>query len=203
MSEEITSSSTKWDERYLEPGYVWTSDPNLFLVEFAGSLSPGTALDLGSGEGRNAIWLASKGWNVTASDFSKVGIEKTIQRAKSQGLQINTVIEDAANFKTEELFDLVILMYLHTEASIRPKIFSAAFQALKPGGSILVVGHDVDNLEHGYGGPPKLEYLWSSEIVAELLPGIIFEFNGKRKRSVETDNGTKNAIDCVGWGKKP
>lgn len=202
MTEEIINSSTKWDERYRQPGNVWTTDPNIFLVEFVESLSPGTALDLGSGEGRNAVWLASKGWNVTASDFSKIGIEKTIQRANSQGLQLNTVVQDAANFKTEELFDLVIMMYLHTDAFVRPKIFTSAFQALKPGGNILIVGHDVDNLEHGYGGPPKMEFLWSPEIISELLPGIDFEFNGKRKRPVTTDDGIKDAIDCVGWGKK-
>ncbi len=202
MSEEIINSSNQWDERYLQPGYVWTSEPNIFLVEFTQNLSPGTALDLGSGEGRNAIWLASMGWEVTASDFSKIGIEKTIQRANLEGVQLKTVVQDAANFKTEEPFDLVIMMYLHTEPSTRSKIFKSAFEALKPGGYILIVGHDVDNLEHGYGGPQKLEFLWSPQILSELLPGIDFEFNGKRNRPVTTDSGIKNAIDCVGWGKK-
>ncbi len=118
------------------------------------SLAPGRALDLACGEGRNALWLAGKGWQVTAVDFSAVGLEKARRLASERELELILVEADVVEWEPPVAsFDLVVLMYLHLPAGARRRVLGAATRGLAPGATLLVVGHDSTNLTEGVGGP--------------------------------------------------
>jgi SAM-dependent methyltransferase len=191
--------SEAWDERYGSQELVWSAEPNRFLVEEAMGMPPGRALDVACGEGRNAIWLATRGWEVTAFDFSKVAIEKAGRIAERSGVAVAWRVADAV---VEELevaaFDLVLVFYLHLEGEQRKRAFASSAGAVKTGGTLLVVGHDASNLAHGWGGPQDPSVLYSAqEVVADIEDGFEIEKAGPVDRHVETEDGTKTAIDVL------
>ena len=104
--------SATWDERYSTSELIWTGRANQFVEAHLGDLEPGTAVDLGAGEGRNAVWLASRGWTVTAVDFSKVGLDKAHHLAAEHGVEITTEQADATAWDPHAPVDLVVLSYL-------------------------------------------------------------------------------------------
>lgn len=189
-----------WDERYGSRELVWSAGPNRFVEEELRGLAPGRAADLGAGEGRNAIWLAEQGWDAVAVDFSPVGLEKARELAERRGVTVETRVADLT---TEELdpgsYDLVLIAYLQLTAATLTPIHRMAARALKPGGTVLVVGHDADNLEHGVGGPPDAAVLLTVEqVVSDLeAEGLSIQRADQVKREVETDEGTRRAIDTL------
>jgi SAM-dependent methyltransferase len=190
--------SASWDARYQAADLVWGGEPNRFVAaEFAG-LQPGRALDLGAGEGRNAIWLADLGWRVTAVDFSAVAIERGRQIARARGLTVDWVLADVRDFVPEPgAFDAVIVAYLHLVSSELSPVLHRAAAALAPGGQILVIGHDLTNLEEGVGGPQDPEILYAPEAIAAQLSGLEIRHAERVRRPVVTDEGTKDAIDTL------
>lgn len=164
---------TDWDLRYSAAGLVWTTRPNRFLVAEALPLAPGRALDLASGEGRNAVWLAERGWTVTAVDFSAVGLEKGRAMADRRGVGVEWVHADLTGWAAPEAaFDLVCALYLQVPAADRTPVMRAAARALAPGGALVVVAHDIRNLDHGVGGPQNPAVLYGPEDVLADLDGI-------------------------------
>ena len=164
--------ATDWDERYLTRPALWSDEANLFLVEELSELRPGRALDLGCGEGRNTLWLAQRGWSVVGVDFSSVAIERARSLAVERGLDAEFLIDDAVRFQTAAEFDLVIVFYLQLpEAEVRTMLRNAV-AAVAPGGTLLVVAHDLDNLEHGHGGPPSPDVLYTVEMVTTEIEGL-------------------------------
>ena len=126
--------SAEWDRRYAGRELVWTSEPNRFLVREAEGLPPGTALDLASGEGRNAVWLAERGWKVTGVDFSAVGLEKGAGLAAARGVDVEWVLADLLDYRPEaEAFELVIVFYLQVPGEQRTTILRGAAEAVAPG----------------------------------------------------------------------
>jgi 2-polyprenyl-3-methyl-5-hydroxy-6-metoxy-1,4-benzoquinol methylase len=116
-----------WDERYATEELIWKADPNRFLVEEADGLEPGRALDVACGEGRNAVWLASKGWPVTGVDFSHAGLAKVERLAPERGVEVTWVEADVVVWRPPPAcFDLVIVMYLHMVAGHRRHILANA-----------------------------------------------------------------------------
>ena len=102
-----------WDARYAGDELIWTAEPNRFLVSEVADLPPGRALDLACGEGRNAVWLATQGWQVTGADFSAVGLAKARRLADAHGVAIEWVQADAVEWDPPAgQFDLVVVMYL-------------------------------------------------------------------------------------------
>jgi thioredoxin reductase/SAM-dependent methyltransferase len=133
-----------WDARYSEKGQIWSGDPNVMLVREVSDLEPGTALDLGSGEGGDAIWLAGRGWRVTAADVSGVALERAAGHAKEAGVadRIDWQRHDLGASFPEGVFDLVSACFLHSFVDLpREEILRAAASAVAPGGVLLVVGH--------------------------------------------------------------
>jgi len=185
--------STEWDERYAASELVWSAGPNQFLPPLVESMPPGTALDIACGEGRNAIWLAQRGWDVTAVDFSPVGIAKAEELARDT--DVEWIVADVADYQPGHLFDLVIVFYLHLSADAMGIAFANAISALAPAGTLFGVGHAVRNIADGYGGPPIPEILWSEAAMAPLLKGLDVIELGERTRYVPDANGT--AIDLV------
>jgi SAM-dependent methyltransferase len=170
----------EWDERYAATGLVWSAAPNQFVERELADLPPGRALDVAAGEGRNAIWLAARGWEVTAVDFSLAGLDKgrTLQERHERGrdLRIEWVHADVLTYDPGPVpFDLVVVAYLQLTADQRRTAVRRAFAALRPGGTFFLVAHDATNLTEGSGGPTSPEVLFTAEEVLSDLDGERFE----------------------------
>jgi len=154
-----------WDERYAAQPLVWSAGPNQFVATLR-DLPPGRALDLACGEGRNAIWLASLGWQVTAVDFSVVAIEK----GRAISPDVDWVVADALTW-TGSGFDLAVLAYLQLPADERRVAVRRAWDSLVPGGHLFVVAHDSSNLTEGTGGPQDASVLYTADDVLSDIDG--------------------------------
>ena len=193
-----------WDERYGTEELIWKAEPNRFLVEELDALPPGRALDVACGEGRNAVWLASKGWRVTGADFSRAGLAKAQRLATDRGVEVTWVEADVVEWRPPTAsFDLVVVMYLHLPAEQRHRALAHAAAALAPGGVLLVVGHDTSNLLQGTGGPQDPAVLFGPEEIVEDLSGLQIERAEQVKRTVVTDAGEATAIDALVRAVRP
>lgn len=187
-----------WDSRYEARPWLWRTEPNVFLVSEVGDMTPGRALDVACGEGRNAVWLAERGWQVDAVDFSAVAIERARKLAEERGVSVNFSVVDVTEWEPPSLaYDLVIVLYLHLPPEQRRRVIGRARDAVAPGGTLLVVGHDLENLERGWGGPPDPEVHYTpDEIAFEAEPLEIVKAE-RVVRAVETDDGVREAIDTL------
>ncbi len=161
-----------WNERYAAAEAVWSLTPNVFVADQLADLAPGTGVDLAAGEGRNALWLAGRGWHMVAVDFSSVGLERG--RARDPEADVEWVCADATTWTTDEPLDLVVVAYLQLPAEQRRAAVQAGWAALKPGGTFLWVGHDSTNLAEGTGGPQDPDVLMTAEDVLADLEGEAF-----------------------------
>lgn len=187
-----------WNRRYADTERVWGAEPNVFLVDEVADLAPGRALDLAAGEGRNAIWLAGRGWRVVAVDFAEVGLAKGRVVAAERGLDVEWVHADLLEYEPEPAaFDLVLLFYLQIPWVQMRAVLARAANAVAPGGTFLLVGHDSLNLEHGHGGPQSPAVLYTPDRVAAELAGLRIEQAARRHRLVTTERGEATAIDCL------
>lgn len=192
----------RWDERHAARNPIEAVEPDPTLVEACGGMTPGRALDLGSGDGRNAVWLAQQGWRVTAVDFSSVAIERAAGRAATAGVVIDWRRQDLLEWHPSgETFDLVALVFIHLPADERRMVYASAAAAVTPGGTLLVVAHDRSNLEAGVGGPQDPEVLFTpTEIVADLPPGFVVD----RAETVRRPHdGGRGPIDAVIQARRP
>ena len=190
-----------WNQRYADAELVWSAEANGFLVQEVADLPPGRALDLGAGEGRNAIWLGERGWRVTAVDFSGVGLQKARRLAEARGVEVNWIEADLRSYSPARgAFDLVVLVYIHLPGEERRALVRRAADAVAAGGALLVLGHDRSNLHEGYGGPQDPTILFSPDDITGDLAGIE-ELRVVRAdrvmRPVMTDDGERNAIDAL------
>jgi SAM-dependent methyltransferase len=192
--------SAGWDERYAGRELVWTSEANRFLVAEVDGLTPGRALDLACGEGRNAVWLAERGWQVTGVDFSKVGLQKAARLAESRGVQADWIAADLLDYRPEpQAFELVIVFYLQLAAAERSPILASAASAVAPGGTFLLVGHDASNIAEGHGGPQDQAVLYTAHDVIRDLDGtgLHIERAERVERPVQTPDGERIALDAL------
>jgi SAM-dependent methyltransferase len=217
--------ASAWDARYADEGsgeFVWTTTPNQFVVAEVEGLRPGRALDLACGEGRNAVWLAEAGWDVTGVDFSAAGLDKAARHAVANGVddRCRWVRADATTWDPHAgdpdgpgAFDLVVVAYLQLPAAGRAAALGAAVAALAPGGTLVVVAHDTDNLTRGVGGPPDpavlygtAEVVGDAHLAAAALPGVdlVVERADQVLRAVDAGGpgggdpgGVRHAIDLV------
>lgn len=167
-----------WNERYASQPLLWNVDPGPFLGGEVGAMEPGRALDLGAGEGRTALWLAARGWEVTAVDFSDVAIERGRRRAETAGVAgaIEWVCEDLVDFSPgDRTFSLVLSMFIHLSQPARGRLLGAAAASLTPGGVMLVVGYDTTHAAEGQGGPRDPTILFSPDDIVADLPGLRIE----------------------------
>jgi SAM-dependent methyltransferase len=199
------TDADRWDRRYSAPDLLWGAEPNRRLVDEVGALPPGRALDLGGGEGRNAAWLASRGWDVTIVDFSRVGLDRAGEMARRQGAALTAVHADLADYAPpEDAFDLVLIMYLQVPEQTLARVLHRASRALAPGGTLLLIGHDRENLAHGFGGPQDAAILQSPRQVIDALgTGLQVESAGRIERVVSTADGPRTAIDTLVRARRP
>lgn len=190
--------SEDWDRRYEGAELLWTAEPNRLLVSEVGTMAAGRALDLGCGEGRNAVWLADRGWTVTGVDFSEVGLEKARRLAEARGVTVEWVLADLRAYEAPpDAYDLVLVLYLHLGADERRSVHAAAAAALRAGGTMLVVGHDLSNLDEGYGGPQDPAVLFTPDDVVEDLSTLSILKAERVGRRVSTEAGERTAIDVL------
>jgi len=187
-----------WNQRYAGAELIWTPQPNRVLVAETETLKPGRALDIGCGEGRNAVWLATQGWAVTGVDFSDLGLEKADRLADAQGVVVEWVLADLRTHEPERsAFDLVVVLYVHLGANKRRAVHAAAASALRQGGTVIVLGHDASNLTDGHGGPQDPAVLFTPDDVVGDLPGLSVTKAERVVRSVSTETGERTAIDAL------
>lgn len=187
-----------WNARYAGQELVWSAEPNQFLVQEVAELTPGRALDVACGEGRNAIWLAGQGWRATGVDFSSAGLEKGRQIADQRDVTVEWVEADVTEWTPPEHgFDLVIIFYLQLAGEQRHRVYQRMVSGLAPGGTMLVVGHDAQNLTDGYGGPQDASVLFRVADVIDDLAGLHVVKAEQVRRAVQTDEGTRWAIDAL------
>ena len=196
----------KWNQQYLKTVLNQRQKHSLILEKQIKHLSPGKALDLASGEGRNSLYLAKQGWKVTAVDFSEAAVKNGRELAKRQGLTINWKVADlTAYIPDRESFDFVCLFYLHMPKEPFRRVLNNAAAALRPGGTFLVVGHDLSNLTEGVGGPQNPEILYTHRDITAILDFMEIEYAGKERNIGDHGNSGKGKtqIDCVIRAKKP
>ena len=191
-----------WDRKYAAVESLWAATPNRFLVAEVADLAPGRALDLACGEGQNAIWLASLGWDVMGVDYSEVAIGKARDRATREGVAVRFECANLVEYEPEVgAFDLVVILYLHIAADELRGVLAKASTALAPGGTFLLVGHDLTNLTDGVGGPSDPSIHVTPDQVASELPELEIEKATTVLRDVAGED--RDAIDALVKARRP
>src|SRR5579875_20601 len=190
-----------WNDRYSGAELVWGTEPNRYVAAELADAPPGRALDVACGEGRNAIWLATRGWQVTGVDFSSAGLSRAARLAERAGVA-GRVSFQLADVVTGPLpggpFDAVVVAYLQLEAPRRRAALRKSAEVVAPGGTLLVVGHDSSNLTEGTGGPQDPRVLFTpQDLTADLadLPGLAVDKAERVRRPVP--GAGRDAIDAL------
>lgn len=171
----------------------------MFVADRLAHAEPGVGLDVASGEGRNAIWLAERGWKMTAVDFSEVAIE----RGRSASDEVDFVVADVLEWQPAESYDLALIAYLHLPESDMKRVIERVASWLKPGGELFLIGHDESNIEEGHGGPQVPEILTRVEATVEWLGDLEILEAQVVRRPVETDEGRVFARDALVRARVP
>jgi SAM-dependent methyltransferase len=199
VDDASTRSREFWEGRYraaAEQGTsLWGEGPNGWIAEQVAALAPaaGLALDLGAGEGRNTRWLAEHGWRVVATDFAPAAVDRL--RASTAGLAVEAVVADATAWSSPEPADLAILCYLQLPAEALASAIGRAGESLAPGGLLLGIWHDREDVARGLGGAmtPVIRTTPAETAAAAEAAGLRVELSGRRDR--ETSAGL--ACDCL------
>ena len=193
--------SEDWDLEYGRPDRAPAQRPGRLLVEAAEGLAPGRALDLACGEGRNAAWLAERGWRVTAVDFSA----EALRRARRLSADVDWRQADVREVEIAEgAYDLVVLAYLHLPPEAMRAMLARAGAGVRDGGRLVVIGHHVDNHEQGCGGPSNPAVLHDPEWIGRSLDGFAVERADRVAHpSTPEHGGTGTAIDSLVVAVRP
>jgi 2-polyprenyl-3-methyl-5-hydroxy-6-metoxy-1,4-benzoquinol methylase len=164
----------EWDDRYDVEHYRYGTEPNDFIEDSVPQYleSGASILCLGAGEGRNAVWLASTGYQVTALDYSEVGLEKLQRLASDRGTTVQTILQSVTDFEPDEAFDGVVMTFLHLPPDDREAAHRTAQSALKPGGYIFLEAFTPEQLNYESGGPPSEEMLYTETILSDDFGGL-------------------------------
>lgn len=188
-----------WDERYRATDRLWSATPNVFVADRLAGAEPGVGLDLASGEGRNAIWLAEQGWDMTAVDFSEVAAERGRRHSRS----VDFVVADVLAWEPDRVFDLVLVAYLHLVEEQFEPLVRKTVTWLAPGGELFLVGHDRSNIDRGVGGPQYPEVLWDADRIVSWLGDLEVVEAGVVERQVEVEEGEATAYDTLVRARAP
>lgn len=162
------SEFARWQQRFAAQEYVFGEAPNVFLAAQKGLLpKSGKALSVADGEGRNGVWLAQQGLDVTSVDFSPNAQAKARKLAETRGVSLNLVLSDLVAWNWPvAAFDVVVgIFFQFCEPGARAQIFEKIRQALKPGGLLLIQGYTPRQLQYGTGGPKEIERLYTRELL--------------------------------------
>ena len=163
-----------WNERYGQITYVYGKFPNKFFAGQLRKLQKGNILLPAEGEGRNAVYAAVKGWEVTAFDFSEEGQKKAFDLAREYEVEIDYQIQNAIEFSTSEKYDAIALIFAHFAGEDRKTLFDKLDSCLKPGGHLIMEVYSKSQIGRSSGGPKKLDLLYSKNEIKTLFPDIDF-----------------------------
>lgn len=181
----MPDKKTMWDERYDTEEFVYGREPNAFLAGVSGMMPPGDVLCLAEGEGRNAVFLAKRGHRVLAVDSSAVGLAKAARLAEENGVRIETVTADLADFVIEPgRWDAIVSIFCHLPPDIRRPLHRQVVKGLRPGGLFVLEGYTPAQLALGTGGPPSAELMMTLAELREELAGLEFLQAGELERDV-------------------
>ncbi len=163
-----------WEHRYRSHEAVWSGRANPQLVAEVNDVAPGRALDAGCGEGADALWLASRGWQVTAADISATAVQRGAAQSARSGVEmaerVKWVHADLIEWSPPEgSFDLVSVQYMHAPSTQRVAMFARLAAAVAPGGTLLIVGHHPDDLRTTIPRPPMPDLFYTAESLADAL----------------------------------
>ena len=197
----MSDDATFWDNRYAATDTVWSITPNVFVKEFCQSLTPGRATDIAGGEGRNALWLAGRGWEVENLDFSAVAVEKSLHRAADINVTDRfhghvASISDEPEFVLAPI-DLAVIAYLQVPAADLSRAIAHTATQLRPGGLLFGVWHARENLADGVGGPQDPAVLPTRDELHAHLSAANLTARDVRLRHREVDGSDRPAIDLV------
>ncbi len=186
-----------WDEKYAKEG--WSQHPDGALTDLAQGLKPGRALDLGCGTGRNSLWLAQHGWEVTSVDASRVGLNALGEQAEREGLHLTTEQVDLLTYQPKSgFYDLVVIANIHLAPTEREKLFDSAATALKVGGHLYIIGHHVDVF--GKFGPPFRDHLYEESLFHDRFAGFSNQIL-ERRETLSDSHGTAD-VSLLLWARK-
>ncbi len=200
------TDAANWVERHAAAATAWDITPNQFVVAACGRLRPGTALDVGAGEGANAIWLAGRGWRVTALDREMVSVGRVQARSALLAHPVDAILADAINYRPRPgSFDLILLAYLDLPEPQWRRVLANCVPGLASGGTVLVVGHDASNLDSGWGGPSDPDLLTTPAHLAGLITNLGLEVRRAEvvRREVANDVGFHTALDHIVEAARP
>lgn len=191
-----------WDQQFALEGFKYGTAPNAFLAQQAHRLAPGSqVLVPGDGEGRNGVWLAQQGHQVTAVDNSQVGLDKALGLAAQRGVDIRTIHADLAQWQPQDAsVDAVVLVYLHLPAALRPEVHRRLLQALRPGGWWILEAFHPEQLQHSSGGPKDLAMLMTPEgLSAEVGEGLETVLSWSGETELDEGPGHQGLAHVTRW----
>jgi SAM-dependent methyltransferase len=166
---------SSWNQRYSQPGFAYGTDPNTFLASVVDRIPAGKILSLGEGEGRNAVFLATLGYDVTAVDASDVGLVKAQRLAADRGVTLTTITADLADFRIEaEKWEGIVSIFCHMPAAMRLPLHHKVVNGLKPGGTFVLEAYTPRQLLLGTGGPKEADRLSTLADLQTELSGLQF-----------------------------
>ena len=149
-----------WNERYSGPDYAYGTEPNDFLAAVAARIPPGRVLSIADGEGRNGVFLATLGYDVTAVDASTVGLAKAQRLAATRGVEITTIAADLADFViAPDSWEGIVSIFCHLSPPLRRRVHQQVVRGLVPGGLYVLESYSLRQLGRGTGGPSSAELL--------------------------------------------
>lgn len=181
--------STFWNQRFSSEDYIYGTEPGAYFKQVIDGLKPGKVLVPGAGEGRDAVYAATLGWEVHAFDLSSEGRRKALMLAQKSKVKIEYEITDATHFTCRgQLYDLVALVFMHFEQALRERFHRELLKCLAPGGLLLVEAFHKNQLGNCSGGPKNLDMLVTAEILAGDFSGLSVLEN--HEMQVELKEGT-------------
>lgn len=197
---------TKFDQRYANDTFFYGTAPNTFLVDAAVHLPPGgTVLSLGEGEGRNAVYLASRGHRVRAIDESAVGLAKAERFAAASGVSITTECADLTHVTLADgAWDAIVSIWCHVESTLRRRLHREAVRALRPGGVFILEAYMPAQIGRGTGGPSDPDLMPTVTQLNDELAGLEIVRAQELERLVEEGQGHRGHSAVVQWiGRRP
>lgn len=192
---------TFWDTRYAENDIVYGHQPNKFFKDFIDSHKPGTILLPAEGEGRNAVYAASKGWKVDAFDFSEEAFKKASSLSAKKNVQVNYWLQEIESFTSTKKYDAVGLIYVHLPKNIRQEFHRQVHNSIRSGGFLIFEAFAKEQIEFNSGGPKDISLLYDAPTICNDFPFLHVLFCGQREIELNEENfhkGNAAVLQLIG-----
>src|SRR5665213_1528694 len=170
-----------WNKRYAENESVYGTEPNVFFKNFINTHKSGSILLAAEGEGRNAIYAASKGWQVDAFDFSELAVKKALKLAAEKKIILHYEIMNIEDFRPRKQYDTVALIYVHLPENIRKEFHQRVYESIKPGGYLVLEAFAKEQIHNNYGGHKDLELLYDAPAICKDFSFLHLLFCGQKE----------------------